>query len=423
MVLEGAWARMGILIRSYHRDVKWIAKWFKQVNNSASKSKLQTTMGCLLSKSQTATAAATAVTPPPTRSIDGSNHVKSGNLATSSGTGTSPSLFGNTLEHTFLLSRSGGQVAPENGRSATTGHGPYHSRLQSSGWELEHPTVAPDLQANRELEHPLFYPYSLHGGANPATLPQSHTDLVEHSQLTDADGIVTNNHVYLTSHAQAQASFNRGTSSPNTGTGMDNVKSGKPYSSPSPASAPSGRLQTRYVYVNLVSEAPNPASQAQGVPDFVAPAGSQLGPSSPSEPSAPLPSMYWLLFDTELDSVVDRERGDDVVSRSSSRSPSDRMIQPHASMTPTPISFLAKWEDMLALERRIRSSSRNMKSVQSKQIQAVHAVRANRTRQLTGTGQSGLFCCPLQFFFPCRVLMHGQSRPRLLWSKSRSLYR
>ncbi len=377
-----AWLRMGILMQSYYRDAKWIARWFKRANNSASKSKLQTrTVGRPLSGSQTATAM--AVTPPPTQSIDG----KSGNLTepTSSGTGTSPSLFRAASEPTFLFSRSGVQVGPENRRSTTaTGHaGPYHSRLQSPGWELVYPAVAPDLQVNREheLERPSFYPHP-HSASQSALsqLPcQPHPGhLVEHSQLTATLGIVASSPIYLTS--QAQAPFKHGTSSPipNAGTGMDDVKSRNPHTSPS---ASPGSLQTRYVHVNLASEPPASASaytelelgypqpdlgpgpgatavetparvgthllQAQAVPEFTSPAESQLGPF---ESSAPLPSMYLLLFDTELDPVVDRER--------------DERMEPY--VTPTPISFLAKWEDMFTLERRIRSASRNVKLLQSK---------------------------------------------------------
>ena len=415
--------RMGTLIRSCHRDAKWIARWFKRANNCASKGKLQTgTVGRHLSRSQTAPA--TTATPPPTQSIDESNPVKSPSedLAEPSGTGTSPtSVFSAPLEHTYLFSRSGVQVAPENGRSAT-GHGPYNSRLHSSGWELGHPAEAPDLQGNREHERPLFYTHP--HGANLVALPRSHTDLID-SQLPL--GIVTNSPVYLA--PQALLPFRHGTSSPNTGTGMDNVESRNSHSSASPASTPPDLLQTQthYVHANLVSEHSDPAytelglgypqldlpgpgagvragvetpgtgthdnlSQVQAVPNFVAPTGSQLGPF---ESPAPPPSMYWLLFDTELDSVVDQER-DDVVTRSSS-SGNDRMMEPH--VTPTPISFFAKWEDMLALECRIRSSSHNAKMAQPKRIQAVHAVEPSRTRQQSGTGKCGLFRSPLSFSF------------------------
>jgi hypothetical protein len=376
-------------MQSSHRDTKWITKWFKRVNtgNSASKSKLQTgTVGCHLSRSQTAPAV--TATPPPIQSIDGSNHpVKSAseNLVepTTSGTGSSPNVFSAPLEHTYLFSRSGVQVNPENGRSTTTVHSPYPNRLHSSGWDLEHPAVAPDLQGDRAPELRLFYPNS-----NPVA-PRPHTELVD-SQLPI--GIVANSSVYLASQA-LPPSFRHRTSSPNTGTGMDNVKTCNPHTSPSPTSAPPGPLQTptRYVHVNLASERSDPAymelelgtnvglSQTQAVPGFVAATGSHLGPS---ESSAPLPSMYWLLFDMELDSVVDRER-DDVAYQSS------RDMEPH--VTPTPISFFAKWEDMLTLEQQARSASRNAKLVQPKRMQAVHAVEPDRTTQQSGTGEGGLF--------------------------------
>jgi hypothetical protein len=74
------------------------------------------------------------------------------------------------------------------------------------------------------------------------------------------------------------------------------------------------------------------------------------------------------------------------------------MLEPH--VTPTPISFFAKWEDMLALERRIRSSAHNTKLVQSKRIHAVHTVEPNRTtRQQSGTGKGVYFSLPSTLFF------------------------
>jgi hypothetical protein len=104
--------------------------------------------------------------------------------------------------------------------------------------------------------------------------------------------------------------------------------------------------------------------------------------------------MYWLLFDTDHDSSVDGQRDDG--SRSSSRPllGNDRMMALQ-QVTPTPVSFLAKWEDMLALERLIRSASHNAKLVQLGQAQqADHAVEANRKKEgsqgevtLTGTGE------------------------------------
>jgi hypothetical protein len=340
--------------------------------------------------SRSPTTVATAATP--TKGTDGlKNPVKSPNLAEpTAASGTSPSLFSSSLEHTFLFSRSD-SVVPENGRSGSA-TGPFDNHPQSS--ELEYPDVSPDLQANRE--HPVFYPHPQ--GANPA-LPRPHPDLVKHSQQTLE---------ILTSPVYLDSPFKNGSSSPSTGMDVPSIKSHGPHTSPSP-----GPLQTRYVNLNFVSDslaaaystgfghpqrhlgpAQAEAEAAAGthinvglsVPDPVAP---QPGPSS-----TPLPSMYWLLFDTDHDSSVDGQRDDG--SRSSSRPllGNDRMMALQ-QVTPTPVSFLAKWEDMLALERLIRSASHNAKLVQLGQAQqADHAVEANRKKEgsqgevtLTGTGE------------------------------------
>ena len=384
-------------------------------------------MGRPLSRSPTTVAM--AATPTKKKSIDGSNPVKSPNLAEpTTASGTSPSLFGTSLEHDFLFSRSD-DVAPESGRSGST-TGPYDSRTQSL--ELEYPDVSPELQANRE--HPIFYPHPQ--GANPA-LPQPRSDLVKHSQQTLE---------ILTSPVYLASPFKNGTSSPSTGIDVPSIKSHGLHTSPSP-----GPLQTRYVHLNFVSESLAPAYSTEfghpqrnlgpapaeaetahidagfSAPDPVSP---QLGPSSD-----PHPSMYWLLFDKDHDSSVDGQRDDG--SRSSSRPllGNDLVITPQ-HMTPTPVSFLAKWEDMLAIERLIRSASHDAKLVQSEQAQKADcAMEANRTKQgsgdevpLTGTGEVVYFAALLFFMlyillFPCRVLMCGQSRPRLLWSRSQSLLR
>jgi hypothetical protein len=335
----------------------------------------------------------------PAKSIDGLNPVKPANpVSEPTASGTSPpSLFSAASEnHTFLSSRSG--VVPESGRFAT---GPYRNDLPQS-WEpeLEHPTVAPaDLQANRE--HPISYPRAQSANPAAAALPRPHPDLVERSQQTLR---------ILTSPVHLASPFRHGTSSSSAGTAdaVQSINSRGPHTSPSP-----GPLQARYAHLNLVSEPLGTAYTESGrtqrdlgpeaeaarrtqvdlsIPDLVAP---QLGPSS-----APLPSIYWFLFDLDHDSV-DQQQDD--VSRSSSR-PLLGMGAPH--VTPTPVSFLAKWEDMLALERQIRSSSHNTKLVQSKQAQAVRSVEADRTKQgrrgevaLTGTGKRGLLCCPQNFFF------------------------
>ena len=349
-------------------------------------------MGCPLYKSPTAAAAAT-------KSIDGSS-LNAVETADPTESGPSPSLF-SAEKHALLFSGSG--AVPESGRSA------------AAGLELEHPAVAPDAQANREHHNPIFHPRSK--GKNPAAVvPQQHLGLVERSQQTPL-GIVTGP-LYLASP------FKDGTtSSALTRAGVDvtaqSVKSRGPHTSPSPDPP-----HTRYLHLNLVSKALAPAYTTEyghpqahrglaghagaeesaavrtnvvdlSVPDL---ATAQFGPSS-----APLPSMYGLLFDTDRDSV-DGLRADEG-SRSSSRPllGGDRMMMsPHVTVTvpvnPTPVSFLAKWEDMLALERRIRSSSCGAKLVQAKMAQAVEA---HRTRQqgsrgqvtLTGTGTGKVVYC------------------------------
>ena len=345
-------------------------------------------MGCPLSP----TAAATAP-----KSIDGSNPVKS---AKSSATesGTSSSLFSPALEHPSLFSSS--DVVPDGGQSAAAG--PYHDSPQSQSWELELTALASTLRANRK-RYPTFHPHSQATNPAAAALPQPHPDLVEHSQQTPLGTMTTP--VYLSSP------INDGTPSSSTQTGMGDVTAefvksrGGPHTSPpSPDS-----LQARYFHLNLVSSEalapaytttefghpsqrgfPGPAAESAAtaavrthvvdlsVSDLLVP---QLGPTS-----APLPSMYWLLFDVEQqderDSVVDGLRADDASGCASSR-PLLGMMPPHVTVpvTPTPVSFLAKWEDMLALERRIRSTSHGAKLGKSKQAQAARAVEAHRMKQ------------------------------------------
>jgi hypothetical protein len=362
-------------------------------------------VGCPLPKSPTAAAAAA------TKSIDGSslNPVETADPTES---GISPSLL-STEKHALLFSGSG--VVPESGRSAAAG--PNHGSPQLRSWELglEHLAVAPDAKANRGPHNPIFHPRSQ--GENPAAVvPRPHLDLAQQTPL----GIVTGP-LYLASP------FKDGTtSSALTQSGVNvtaqSVKSRGPHTSPSP-----DPLHTRYLHLNLVSKALAPAytteyghPQAQrglvghavaeesaaaaavrtnvidlSVPDLVT---AQFGPSS-----APLPSMYGLLFDTDRDSV-DGLRADER-SRSSSRLllGSDRMMMsPHVTVTvpvnPTPVSFLAKWEDMLALERQIRSSSCGAKLVQAKKAQAVeaHRTRLQGSRgevTLTGTGTGKVVYC------------------------------
>ncbi|KAH9980306.1 hypothetical protein BGW80DRAFT_1454804 [Lactifluus volemus] len=77
-------------------------------------------------------------------------------------------------------------------------------------------------------------------------------------------------------------------------------------------------------------------------------------------PLAPLPSMYWFLFDNDGNG---------------------------ATANPTPISFLAKWEDMLVLERRIRSSfDANLQHM--KQAQLLELGQIKQGDQVNESGES-----------------------------------
>lgn len=322
--------------------------------------------------SRSPTTVVTAAKPTKKKSTDGSNPVKPPNSAEPIvASGTSPSLFGDSLGHTFLFPGSDG-VVPESGRSGS-----------AATLELEYPDASPNLQANRE--HTIFYPHPQ--GANPA-LPRPHPDLVKHSQQTLE---------ILTSPVFLASPFKNGTSSPSTSMDVPSVKSYGPHTSPSP-----GPLQTRYARLNHVFESLAPAYSTEfghpqrnlgpalaeaetaasthvdvgfSAPDLVSP---QLGPSSD-----PHLSMYWLLFDKDHDSSVDGQRNDGSRPSSGPLSGNDRMNPQH--VTPTPVSFLAKWEDMLALERLIRSASHGAKLVQSGEAQKTDcAVEANRTKQGSG---------------------------------------
>ena len=77
--------------------------------------------------------------------------------------------------------------------------------------------------------------------------------------------------------------------------------------------------------------------------------------TSPTLPSlAPLPSIYWLLFDCDEHSIS--------TLRGAPLSPPEESCGPgvaassQAAGSATPVSFLAKWEDILTLERSVRSS-------------------------------------------------------------------
>ncbi|KAI0004548.1 hypothetical protein BJV74DRAFT_382502 [Russula compacta] len=319
-------------------------------------------VGRALSRSQAAAATATTK-----GAADGLDSVESANLAELPSSGASPSLS-YAGERAFLTSRSGVVSDGVNVKSATGHH--HHTRPCS--WELEHrPAVAvSDLQANRERL--VFYPQpdsSSQGGTHPALTRSQHPDFVAaHSQR-----ILEN----IADPVFFSSPFRRGGASSPGGTSMDVQSAGD--------HASRGSSQTRQFHLNLVSESsvlPTYAELGQhprrdlgplaaaarthasdlSLADLVAP---QLGPSP-----ALLPSIYWFLFDVDQDSVDWR--------RDVSRSPPSKtlsgdagsMTAPHVAVTPTPVSFLAKWEDMLALERQIRSSHNANVPPQSRQARA-----------------------------------------------------
>jgi hypothetical protein len=355
--------------------------------NSTSKSKRQSKVGCTLSGPQTGAAAT------PTAGIDGglasvkSTVAAANNLAEPASSGESSDLLSSSdaLGHAFLFSpRSAASVISDGVRPLATTSLHHTGATRPRSWEPEHLTVSPrDLQANRES--PIFY---LSQGTH-TRLPSSHLPLpvgLSERSLRSPLGIVATPDSYLalptTSHLGDAAS-----PSSTCAAGME-VQSQSVRSrglSHTRLPAGSGLLQTRYSHLDLASEplasaytdlgrplrdlGPTATTAAAAAaahihsdagtsvsPNILAP---QLGPST-----APIPSMYWLLFDMDCDSI-DRTRDGDTSSLSPPKLPSgddanataSALLPQAGSVTPTPISFIAKWEDMLALERRIRSSS------------------------------------------------------------------
>ncbi|KAH9969563.1 hypothetical protein BC827DRAFT_1160972 [Russula dissimulans] len=365
-------------------DAKWVARWFKRVNGASNKSKLQSMVGHTPSGPQIS--AATATTKARKTKIDNaSDSAKSANLA--SVNGASPSLSTAVGDNvTFVISGSGG-VPSEGVRSVTAS--PHHAHKLRS-LDVEHP--GPTERS------PVFYPHP-QGGAHP-TLPRSHHNVAEHSQRPL--GIVS-----TTPPVGFTSSFIQ-----HGGTGMNvqSVKSRGPRDSSSRSPDP---VQTSRIQLDLASPFSSAACNAE--PSH--PRHDLSGPASAASPGAaavaaatvtcmhgldlllpdivppqvasgsspaPFPSIYRLLFDTDYD-AVDWHRGP--LSRPPSRLLLGNNVDvaassPHAYVaTPTPVSFLAKWEDMLALERRIRSSHNNAHLVSQRQSPSKQA-------QLAGPAQT-----------------------------------
>jgi len=328
-----------------------------------------------LSGSQTAVATTAAA-----RSIDDVfDSVKSAaNAAKPASSGESPNQLssGDAQGHPALFSPRS-RITSDSVRSPATRLHDAGARLPS--WEPEHTTMAPpDLQVNREC--PISYVHSPQG-SNPG-FPSSNLDLAGHSQRSPVTAAIPTYDLTLSSpfrHGDAPSRSRASMETPSVG-------SHDPHAFPG---AGIGLLQPSYAHLNFVSESPalapaymdlghalrnlGPAAAAAAaataaarthasiglpvVPDLDSDTA-QLGPSS-----VPLPSIYWLLFDTDCDSI-DQLRNGNVSSLSPPKFPSGHAdgtgtaLPQHGSVVaPTPVSFMAKLEDMLALDRRIRSSS------------------------------------------------------------------
>jgi hypothetical protein len=289
---------------------------------------------------------------------------------------TEQSLSGGTLPDSVAKSFLSGVVS-DGARSTSPRGGPH-------AWE--HLNVAFDLQANRERAVFSSHPRDAHPAvttrSHPAVLYSQHT--VNPLQTSSVYSTPSFHHTSPLSSMIAQPADPRG-----------------PHTSPEP-------MQSPYLYEDVGGQSPALAcpgnSQHDSIPILAAAArmhsgSSVLDPVTPQPSLAPLPSMYWFLFDNDDNSVGPR--------KDASRSPSkllgnaDIIVPaPRPAANPMPISFLARWEDMLALEHRIRSSfDTNLQ--QMKQVQPTEADQAKQggDQEVSSLKESGKFCSILFYFF------------------------
>ena len=330
------------------------------------------------------------------RSIDDEfdSVMSAANMAKPAASGESPNRLssGDALGHAALFSPRS-RITSDSVRSPTT-------RLHDAGarprpWELEHTTVAPpDLQANRECPIP-FVPSPQ--GSNPG-FHSLNLDLEGHSQRSPVTATIPPYDSTL------PCPFGHGDApSRSGGASMEApfVGSHDPHTLPG---AGIGLLQPSDTHLNLVSESstlapaymdlghalrglgPAAATHTRAsighpvVPDLDSETA-QLGPSS-----VPLPSIYWLLFDMDCDSI-DQLRDGNVSSLSPPKLPSGNSdgtgmaLPQHSSVVaPTPVSFMAKWEDMLALDHRIRSSSGSLSRNHNSAADMPHSKHVSETQ-------------------------------------------
>jgi hypothetical protein len=289
-----------------------------------------------------------------------------------------PSSSGGTLSDTVANSFLSGVVS-DSARS-TSPHG------GSQAWG--HNAVASGLQANRERT----VICSRSQGAYPP-LTRSHPAVL-YSQRTVNPLRTTP--IYPTSSFQHASSLSSMIAQPADPRG--------PHTSSEP-------MQPCYPYQDVGCHSPAlmyPGDSQHSPISTVAAArihsdSSALDPVVPQPSLAPPPSMYWFLFDNDDNSVG--------LHKDASRSPSRPLgnadnIAPRTAANPTPISFLAKWEDMLVLERRIRSSfEANLGQI--KQTQPLESGQTNQDDQEVSMKESGEFLFYFLFFGYCgTVLRH-----------------
>ncbi|KAI9512384.1 hypothetical protein F5148DRAFT_898111 [Russula earlei] len=190
------------------------------------------------------------------------------------------------------------------------------------------------------------------------------------------------------------------------------------------------------------SSPPAAATRMRGVdlpaaPDLVV--VPRLAPSPvpvpvPIPAPVPPPSMYRLLFETDYDPTIDRhgEPSPHLLSDAPSSAGDGGSACAYVVAPRTPISFLARWEDMLALERRIRSSHNASSVPQSKQqalaptpTPAPAVALANRDGARTKREGGGEAAGPPRRFHRNRVGVKralSLSPPLLCFSRSRELF-
>ena len=267
--------------------------------------------------------------------INGSDHsAKPASVAEeSSSSGGSLSADRDTVANSFVS----GAVSDSARSTSSHSGGPQT-------WE--HPTAVSDLQENRE--NPAFCSHS-QGALNSAALTSHLTVL--YSQQRTVDPLRTTP-IYSTTSFQLASSL---------GSMIPADPRGSPTTSSETTQFRAPRQDLGYQSPPSPALAYPEGSQHDAISTLVAArmhsgSSSVLDPVAPQPSSAPLPSMYWFLFDKD-DNSVD-PHAEDASSRSPSRLLGSADIAAAAPRVanPTPISFLARWEDMLALERRIRSS-------------------------------------------------------------------